>query len=389
MQRYNQKVFIWTVGFAVLLFGIAGTSLFSEYDNVVEKSRSATLIALTLNAPTATATLSPTKAPTYTPTITFTPTLTFTPTMTSTSVPCSVSLPGTTTLYAYPSFVNFNKNFLVKDVVALFRLKDEPWAYVKAGGQAGWIVMQQDFQKECSSLLEYSLASLQSVGQPASVLFEDTFEVQSIDWKISEQDSLSWSSSSLVDEKNRTWLNALTHGNQLQLPAQSFQSIPQIELNSPSFASEWTLSTSFQYASVGSDNYLGVRLISAKSENTSLEFRLHPSIIQCKYEVVSIIDGKANDKPERSGALPLEICKLGLKFQEPTKNSLLVPYGFLQLHLVYQPARQSVRISFSFNGSPLATMEITDPEQNFAEIRLGLTSVQVRSYLDYIVITGR
>ena len=136
---------------------------------------------LTAKAPTYTPTFPPTYTPTLRATITPTSTLTLTPTLTSTATPCSITLPTATMVYAFPGFVNFEKNFSVPagEATTQFRLTNEPWWYVEVGERAGWIVAKQDLLAVCPSLPGYSLAKVQPANQSWPLLYEDTFEVQS------------------------------------------------------------------------------------------------------------------------------------------------------------------------------------------------------------------
>jgi len=378
MSRYNLRISLWAALFAICLFGIIGTGLFSRYDNAIFQSQLATSSALTREAPTATAT------PVFTPTSTQIPTITPTPT------PCTLSLAGIT-LYEFPSFVNFNGNINSNqgEAIVQFRLKDEPWWFVKISEDSGWILAPQDLARNCTFIPEENLASLQSVQQTQNLFFEDTFEVQFIDWQRSGEFSPRWLSSILRDNNNQIILDALAHGNRLWLASQPRLSDPQIVLSKTNSAREWTVIASFQYAAVGGDNYFGIRLISTKSENSSLELRLYPSPSQCKYEVASYSNSSPGGRVERSGSLASTFCTLGKRFQEPNNSSSLVPYGFLQIDVTQQADRQAIKFAFSFNGSPFSGVELSDPNQMYLDTNLGLVSAEMRSYLDYIVITDR
>jgi hypothetical protein len=385
MKRYSRKLFFWSLVSAICLIGIVGTDLSSRYDKAVYLSSQATADELTAKAPTNTPTIPSTHTPTLRPTITPTATFTLTPTLTATLSPCKMSLSEKTQVYAFPSFVNFEKNYSVSegDVIAQFRLMDEPWLYVAVGQRNGWIVAKQDLLAQCQSLPDYNLTKIQPANQMWPLLFEDTFEVQSSYWLSADDISPRWQD--LQTEDNRIWLNAATRGK--TLPWLVSGQPEQIRLDIPINVSKWAMTTSFSYLTIDSDSYFGIRVTSDESPDQFLEYRLLPYSKQCRYEIWSYT--KSIGKKERSGALIDSACGVGMRFLDPNNKSLKDTYGFLQFYLTNQPERQSVKISFSFNGNPLTGAEISTPGNLFLKAHFSLISSQMWSYVDYMAITGQ
>lgn len=362
----------------VCLFGVIGKMLFYQSDNAIYQSQQATVDFYTQHAPATTSTLLSTRVPTSTATIT--PTLT----------PCTLNL-SSSTLFTFPSLVNFRGNSTINEngVSVLYHLRNEPWWFVNTSKGQGWILDPNSLEGNCSSVFEEGLAGIQSFEEYQYPLFEDTFETQIIDWQRSEEFTPLWKPSSLKDENDLVLLDAPALGTRLWLEDQPRGSNSQLILDNNISASDWALTTSFQYALVGGGNYFGIRLNSAKLEKSSLELRLYLSPAQCKYEIASYFELNPNGKVERTGVIDSTFCKLGKSFQEPNNSTLLVPYGFLQLKVTHITDRQAIRLLFSFNGSKFSGAELPDLNGIYENITIGLVSAEMRSYLDYIVITSR
>jgi len=383
MKRYRLRIFLWVGSISTALLIGAIFILLRLYEEAGFQSYEATAYIYTQNAPTNTKTPLFTSTPTRTATITFTPTNTLTPTRTLTPAPCALSLPNSTTIYEFPSFVNFRHNTSLEagNTVALFRLKDEPWWFVRSGEKEGWVLIQKNVVPGCPNLQEYGLESIQANKQSWPVIFEDTFEFQSNDWKI-VGDTPKWIPSSLIDKQGSVVTDALTLGYRMTLFSQD--SNTQIRLDKKIDKPEWDLMTSFQYAALSENSYFGIRIYSTTQDEHILEFRVYP--LSCKYAVYSL-SGEKQSKLEKEGVLQAEACKSGMEFKEGD-NPVAVPYGFLNLTVTNQPQKNSVKFLLSFNGFP-GGLEISTPGENYHEVTLGLVSARMRSYLDYFVITGQ
>lgn len=380
MNHYNRQIIFWVA--CVFLAGIVPISGWFVYsrDDAEYKSFEATAFVETQNAPTLQPTL------TSEPTITLTPTPTVSPTTTITPVPCIVTFPRDVTLFALPGFVNLPKNQNLKsgsNIYVFFRLKDEPWWYVNSGEHTGWIFTQGELGNECSSLLSVNSLAYIRQDEPAILpVFEDTFEIQSTKWQHTSGEQ-KYVKERLLNQESRIGLDENTHGTWWTLSRQQEKNpAPQVNLDVTVEKREWALLTLFQYSLIG-DGYLGIRISSELNQDESLDIRFYPG--PCRYEIYSV--AKEVLKLERQGTLVAEACKQGIRFPEAS-SGLQVPYGFFRLDIVNQEQDKSLLFTITFNGASTKA-EIADLQGRYRQVKIGLTSANMRSYLDYFLIAGK
>lgn len=382
MNHYNRQIIFWVA--CVFLVGIVPISGWFVYsrDDAEYKSFEATAFVETQNAPTLPPTL------TSEPTITLTPTPTVSPTTTITPVPCIVTFPSDVTLFVLPGFVNFPKNQILKrdsNINVFFRLEDEPWWYVNSGKQTGWIFTQGELGNECSSQLSANGLAYIRQDTPAILpVFEDTFEIQSSKWQHLSGEQIPVKES-LFNQESRINLNENAHGTWWKLPSQEKNAAPQVSLDVTIEKTEWSLLTLFQYSLItdAAYAYIGVRIFPEVHQDESLDVRFYPHL--CRYEIYSV----ANDvlKLERQGTLVAEACKQGIRFPEAS-SGLQIPYGFFQLDIANQKQDKSLLFTVTFNGASTKA-EIADLQGKYRQVKIGLTSANMRSYLDYFLIAGK